>query len=100
LNVTVSNKALKRARARIHEMTDHRMCYVAQPELVGRLNRYLSGWANYFGYGYPRHAFRSLNAYVRTRLTQHLHRRSQRRFRPAPGVSFYAHFQRLGLVSL
>ena len=100
LNVTVSNKALRRARARVHEMTDHRMCYVAQPELVGRLNRYLRGWANYFGYGYPRHAFRSLNAYVRTRLTQHLHRRSQRRFRPAPGVSFYAHFQRLGLVSL
>jgi RNA-directed DNA polymerase len=99
LNVTVSNKALKRARARIHEMTDHRMCYVAQPELVGRLNRYLIGWANYFGYGYPRHAFRSVNAYVRTRLT-HLQRRSQRPFRPASGVSYYAHLQRHGLVRL
>lgn len=100
LNVTVSKKALKRARACIHEMTNHRMSHVPQPQLIGRLNRYLGGWANYFGYGYPRHAFRSVNAYVRQRLTQHVQRRSQRPFRPATGVSYYAHFQRHGLVRL
>lgn len=100
LNVTVSNKALTRARARIHEMTNHRMSHVPQPELIGRLNRYLLGWANYFGYGYPRQGFRSVNAYVRTRLTRHVQRRSQRPFRPAPGVSYYAHFKRHGLVRL
>lgn len=100
LNVTVSRKALKRARARVHELTSAHYSHVPVPELVNKLNGYLRGWANYFGYGYPRHAFRQLNAYTRTRLTQHLQRRSQRGYRPAAGVSFYAHFERLGLVRL
>lgn len=100
LNVTVSAKALQRARARVHELTDYRSSLVPVPQLVARLNRYLGGWANYYGYGYPRHAFRALNAYVRERLTQHLRRRSQRPYRLAPGVSFYAHFKALGLVML
>lgn len=100
LNVTVSKKAMNRARARLHDMTDHRMCYKPLPVLVDELNRYLRGWANYFAYGYPRQPFRVLNAHVRARLAQHLQRRSQRRYRPPLGVSFYAHFQHFGLVSL
>lgn len=101
LNVTVSNQALKRARARVHELTDTSKSHVPVPELVTGLNRYLRGWANYFGYGYPRRAFRAVNAQVRYRLAQHLRQhRSQRAYRPPKGVSFYAHFQRLGLLSL
>ncbi|MGH8678086.1 MAG: group II intron reverse transcriptase/maturase, partial [Burkholderiales bacterium] len=100
LNVTVSKKAMKRARQRVHEMTSHRLCYMPLSVLVDKLNRYLRGWANYFDYGYPRLPFRALNAHVRARLAQHLRRRSQRPYRPAFGVSFYAHFQHLGLVSL
>jgi RNA-directed DNA polymerase len=100
LNVTVSRKALTRARARVHEMTAARYSYVPLPEMVGTLNGYLRGWGNYFGYGYPRHAFRRLNAYTRARLTQHLRRRSQRGYRPPAGVSFYAHLERYGLIRL
>jgi RNA-directed DNA polymerase len=100
LNVTVSKKALKRARARLHEMTSHRVCYKPVRTLVDELNQYLRGWGNYFGFGYPRQAFRAVNAHVRARLAQHLQRRSQRPFRPAPGESFYAHLQRLGLIRL
>lgn len=101
LNVTVSDQALKRARQRVHELTDRSMSHRPVPQLVGALNRYLRGWANYFGYGHPRPAFRALNAQVRYRLAQHLRQhRSQRVYRPAPGESFYAHFQRLGLRSL
>jgi RNA-directed DNA polymerase len=100
LNVTVSHKALKRARARVHELTSSELSHVPLPNLVRKLNSYLRGWGNYFGYGYPRHAFRHLNAYTRGRLAQHLGRRSQRGYRPPAGVSLYAHFQRLGLVQL
>ena len=100
LNMTVSKKALKRARARVHELTDHRRSHVPLPEVIDTLNGYLRGWGHYFGRGYPRQAFRVLNAHVRARLTQHLGRRSQRGYRPGQGESFYAHFQRLGLVQL
>ena len=101
LNVTVSKKAMKRARQRLHEMAGRSKACVPVPELVPQLNRYLRGWANYFSYGYPRQPFRVVNAYVRERLTQHLRRhRSQRAYRPGKGVSFYTHFDRLGLVHL
>lgn len=101
LNVTVSDQALKRARQRVHELTDRSMSHRPVPQLVAGLNRYLRGWANYFSYGHPRRAFRAVNAQVHSRLVQHLRRqRSQRAYRPATGESFHAHFQRLGLLSL
>jgi RNA-directed DNA polymerase len=101
LNVTVSKKAMKRARQRLHEMTGRSQACVPVPQLVDSLNRYLRGWSSYFSYGYPRQPFRTINAYVRERLTQHLRQhRSQRAYRPGTGVSFYAHFARLGLVCL
>lgn len=101
LNVTVSKKAMKRARQRLHEMTGRSQACVPVPQFVQSLNRYLRGWSSYFSYGYPRQPFRTINAYVRERLTQHLRQhRSQRAYRPGKGVSFYAHFDRLGLVCL
>ena len=101
LNVTVSKKAMKRVRQRLHKMIGRSQACVPVPELVQQLNRYLRGWSNYFSYGYPRQPFRTANAYVRERLTQHLRRhRSQRAYRPGKEVSFYRHFDRLGLVSL
>jgi hypothetical protein len=42
-------------------------------------------------------AFREINSYVRQRLTVHLQRRSQRRYRPPEGVTTYAQLERLGL---
>jgi RNA-directed DNA polymerase len=100
LNVSPSAKALKKEREKLHEMTNHRQCCKPIPLLIEELNRHLKGWKNYFDFGYPRQAFRGINAYVRDRLTQHLRRRSQRPFRPPKGVSFYEHLQRLGLVRL
>jgi RNA-directed DNA polymerase len=100
LNVTVSKKALKRARAQVSALTSSRRCFEPLPTLVAGLNRYLRGWANYFGYGYPRRPFRALNQHVRMRLAKHLRRRSQRHYRVPAGVSLYAHLHDLGLVSL
>jgi RNA-directed DNA polymerase len=100
LNVTISKKALKRERQKLHEMISPERCFVPLPQMVEELNRHLKGWANYFSYGYPRKGFRQINTYVRQRLTQHVRRRSQRPFRPAKGVSYYEHFDRMGLVYL
>jgi len=100
LNLSPSKKALAHARATLRDMTDSRMCFQPIPRLVCELNRHLRSWAVYFRQGYPRKAFRSINGYVRRRLAVHLRRRSQRRYRPPAGVTFYAHCQTLGLVAL
>jgi len=100
LNVTISKQALKRERQRVREMINKERCFVPLPELIEEINGHLKGWANYFSYGYPRQGFRQIDTYVRQRLTEHVRRRSQRPFRPAKGVSYHEHFNRMGLVYL
>lgn len=97
LNVVPSEKAQARIRERLRDLTSPQRCGVPIPELIGRVNRVLGGWGNYFRHGYPRQAFHRLNWYVVTRLTRHLKRRSQRPFRPPEGVTFYDQLQRFGL---
>lgn len=72
----------------------------ADPALIQELNRHLNGWQNYFSFGYPRMAMRSINWYSRHRLSKHLKRRSQRPYHPPKGVSIYRHLSDLGLVYL
>ncbi|MEW6161224.1 MAG: group II intron reverse transcriptase/maturase [Verrucomicrobiota bacterium] len=95
-----SDKAMAREREAIRRMVGARQSHIPLPELIGRLNRHLRGWANYFELGYPRKAFRNLNHFVQCRLGRHLKRRSQRGWRVREGVSLYAHLKRLGLVAL
>ena len=99
-NMFPSKKALAREREKLRGMTSPRMCWVPIPVLVGRINRHLRGWANYFGRGYSRRALREVNRFVRERLVRHLKRRSQRPFRPPEGVTWYSQFQQWGLVYL
>ena len=99
-NLEPSRKAMARERQRLRELIDWHQSPTPLPELIGRLNRPMRGWAKYFGLGYPRKAFRQLNHFVRCRLGKHLHRRSQRGWRVREGVSLYAHLDHLGLVSL
>jgi RNA-directed DNA polymerase len=100
LNVSPSQKALAREREQLRQMTSARMSFKPLPVLISELNRHLNGWANYFSLGYPRMAYREINWYVRNRLTVHLHRRSQRPFRPPEGITLYAHLEQMGLVYL
>lgn len=100
LNVFPSKKAVARERARLREMTGSRMCFKPLPTMIGEMNRHLKGWANYFGFGYPRVAFREINTFARARLTRHVRRRSQRPFRPPEGVTYYEAINRMGLIYL
>jgi len=100
LNVFPSQKALAREREVLRQLTDKSQCFKPIPVLIAELNRQLKGWANYFSFGYPRMAYREINWYVQQRLVNHLHRRSQRPYRPPAGVSLYRHLQQLGLEYL
>lgn len=100
LNVFPSAKSVAREREKLRTMTDSRQSHTPIPQLVDRLNRHLKGWANYFSYGYPRGAWWEIDWFVRGRLIRHLQRRSQRPYRPPPGVGWYEHLQSLDLVLL
>jgi RNA-directed DNA polymerase len=100
LNGKPTEKALRKEREKLQEMTDRHPCFQPIPELIGERNWPLQGWASYFSIGYPSTAYRQRDWYVRSRLMQHLRRRSQRPFRPLPGTTLYEHLQKLGVVSL
>lgn len=100
LNIFPSKKALAKERDKIREMTGANMCFKPIAKMIEGLNIHLLAWANYFKYGYPRKAFRGINAYVRKRLTKHLQRRSQRPMKPPKEMTYYEYFQRLNLVYL
>lgn len=100
LNLEPSKASLAREREQLRSLINKRQSHTPLPELIARTNRQLEGWANYYRLGYPRKAYRHINHYVRQRLVRHLRRRSQRPWKPPKGVSYYAAFQRMGLIQL
>jgi len=101
LNRMPAKKSLAKARDVIRELTDRRWGGVPIGLVVKRLNRFLIGWSNYFGTGYPRKAFRTINQFVLFRVRKHLRRRSQRSLQPPQGMSWYYFiYDRLGVVQL
>ena len=100
LNVTPSAKALDREREQLRVLISTRRSFMPLPDMIASLNRHLRGWSNYFSFGYPRMAFRQVNAFTSERLSRHMRRRSQRPWQPPKGQSAYAHFHRIGLLYL
>jgi RNA-directed DNA polymerase len=85
----------------IRNLTASRWGFLPIQVVVQRLNRFLIGWSNYFGTGYPRQAFRSINQFVQLRMRQYLMRRSQRPFLPPKGMSWYQFiYVQLGVIQL
>jgi RNA-directed DNA polymerase len=100
LNITPSRKAMNAERDAIRAIVNHHRSHVPIKVLIEEVNRQLKGWSQYFSFGYPRKAKRSMNWYVRSRLIRHLRRRSQRPYRPPKGVNYYQHLKKLGLIYL
>ena len=101
LHVGPSKKALQRERDRINQMTDRRQGCTPVTRLIATLNRQTRGWGAYFSWGYPRDGFRNINWHLGYRLANHLkHHRSQRHYQLPEGMTYYEHFQRLGLEFL
>ena len=95
-----SAKALRRELDKLRDLTAARYGATPLPELIGRLNRHLKGWANYYRLGHPRASYRKVNWYVRRRLYRHLRRRSQRPWKAPDNLTVYQYFHQLGLIYL
>jgi RNA-directed DNA polymerase len=99
LNVTPSEKSLKRARSRLKALTERRII-APLPEVIENTNRFLVGWGNYFCFGYPRMAFKKIDWYVQNRFRRFLKTRSQRRCRRLDGPTLYKALRSEGLIYL
>ncbi len=75
IGVRPSAKSLRGLCRRISEQTGRRWLWLDADEMVGRLNRLLRGWANYFCLGTLSKAYGAVTAHVRHRLRQWLVRK-------------------------
>src|SRR5437870_4610038 len=58
VGVRPSDQKLRGLNRELHEQTDRRWLWLEPEEMVGRLNRVLRGWANYFCLGSVTVAYR------------------------------------------
>jgi group II intron reverse transcriptase/maturase len=95
-----SKKSVQRMVANVSEVTSRRNLLLEADEIVGQLNRKLTGWANYFCLGQVSPAYRLVSAHASQRLRRWLCEKSKGRRRRESRYSYQYVYSDLGLVYL
>jgi RNA-directed DNA polymerase len=100
LGMQPSRKKVSRICEEITELTRRNTCMWDASEQVGRLNRLLAGWGNYFRIGTVHKAYRKVDYHARQRLRQWLCAKHKH---PGDGYTRFPDqylVQELGLIQL
>jgi group II intron reverse transcriptase/maturase len=100
LGTRPSKKRIVRLCRAISEMTTRRWTLLEAEDRVGRLNRMLNGWANYFCLGPVSKAYRAVDEHARRRLRRGLCAKHKTRSTGLTRFSDEHLYQNLGLVRL
>ena len=95
-----SNKAMQRARDRIRELTVRSRLLLRVETVVGDINVFLRGWAQYFRYGHSTIRFDKIRQYALQRLALFIGKRHKRGRRFGMSVVAYLSPDQCGLISL
>jgi len=100
IGVWPSDQKLRGLNQKLHEQTDRRWQWLDSEAMVGRLNRILRGWANYFCLGTVTAAYRKVTAHACHRLRQWLVRKHKVRGSRWSRFSDHYLHATLGLIRL
>jgi RNA-directed DNA polymerase len=82
-NVRPADKSLKKIKAKLTALTGRNLTAIPLGDLVGNVNRSLSGWVNYFHYRNSSLAMSKVRQHAEDRLRTHLMKRHKLRNRRA-----------------
>jgi RNA-directed DNA polymerase len=100
LGTRPSKKSVAKVKAKITELTGRNQTLLDEVEVVGRINKVLQGWGNYFSRGPVSTAYRSIDLHVRQLFRRWLGAKRKTKGR---GIGLYPDaylFEELGLLRL
>ena len=101
-NVRPADTSLKKIKARLTELTGRELTAIPLSDIVGKVNRSLRGWANYFHYRNSSRAMSKVRTHAEDRLRTHLMKRHKIKDR-GTGLRRFPHadlYERYGLYKV
>ena len=100
VKIEPKKKAFTKAKGAVKILLNRKNNCKPVKQVVGRLNRFLEGWAGYFSLGHPFATFAKMDHFVAERLRRHLQKRSQRGYKKGEQQTWYQVFKGMGLKRL